>query len=97
MIKVLFDFLLINYVRNKDKQTHETSVVSQKKTEGNDSSSIFEETEKDSESSINNEFNIKSKDNIYLLNSSDFSSFDSEGNKEINKIIEKKSNFVKVK
>lgn len=71
--------------------------LSQKKTEGNDSSSIFEETEKDSESSINNEFNIKSKDNIYLLNSSDFSSFDSEGNKEINKIIEKKSNFVKVK
>jgi hypothetical protein len=41
--------------------------------------------------------NTKSKDNIYLLNSSDLSSFESEGNKEINKIIEKKSNFVKVK
>jgi len=79
-------------MKNKNKLQ-----LSQKKTEGNDSSSIFEETEKDSESSINNEFNIKSKDNIYLLNSSDFSSFDSEGNKEINKIIEKKSNFVKVK
>ena len=79
-------------MKNKNKLQ-----LSQKKKEGNDSSSIFEETEKDSESSINNEFNIKSKDNIYLLNSSDFSSFDSEGNKEINKIIEKKSNFVKVK
>jgi hypothetical protein len=79
-------------MKNKNKLQ-----LSQKKTEGNDSSSILEETEKDSESSINNEFNIKSKDNIYLLNSSDFSSFDSEGNKEINKIIEKKSNFVKVK
>ena len=79
-------------MKNKNKLQ-----LSQKKTEGNDSSSIFEETEKDSERSINNEFNIKSKDNIYLLNSSDFSSFDSEGNKEINKIIEKKSNFVKVK
>ena len=79
-------------MKNKNKLQ-----LSQKKTEGNDSSSIFEETEKDSESSINNEFNIKSKDNIYLLNSSDLSSFESEGNKDINKIIEKKSNFVKVK
>ena len=79
-------------MKNKNKLQ-----LSQKKTEGNDSSSIFDQSEKDSDNSINDELNTKSKDNIYLLNSSDFSSFDSEGNKEINKIIEKKSNFVKVK
>ena len=79
-------------MKNKNKLQ-----LSQKKTEGNDSSSIFDQSEKDSDNSINDELNTKSKDNIYLLNSSDFSSFDSAGNKEINKIIEKKSNFVKVK
>ncbi len=79
-------------MKNKNKLQ-----LSQKKTEGNDSSSIFDQSEKDSDNSINDELNTKSKDNIYLLNSSDLSSFDSEGNKDINKIIEKKSNFVKVK
>ena len=79
-------------MKNKNKLQ-----LSQKKTEGNDSSSIFDQSEKDSDNSINDELNTKSKDNIYLLNSSDLSSFESEGNKDINKIIEKKSNFVKVK
>ena len=78
-------------MKNKNKLQ-----LSQKKTEGNDSSSIFDQSEKDSDNSINDELNTKSKDNIYLLNSSDLSSFESEGNKDINKIIEKKSNFVKV-
>ena len=69
--------------------------LSQKKTEDENSSSYFNDSENSLEESIKEE--IKLNDDV-IISSSDLSDFKSENeiNDEINKIIEKKSNYAKV-
>jgi hypothetical protein len=69
--------------------------LSQKKTEDENSSSYFNDSENSLEESIKEE--IKLNDNV-IISSSDLSDFKSENeiNDDINKIIEKKSNYAKV-
>jgi len=69
--------------------------LSQKKTEDENSSSYFNDSENSLEESIKEE--IKLNDDV-IISSSDLSDFKSENeiNDDINKIIEKKSNYAKV-
>jgi hypothetical protein len=69
--------------------------LSQKKTEDENSSSYFNDSENSLEESIKEE--IKLNDDV-IISSSDLSDFKSENeiNDDINRIIEKKSNYAKV-
>ena len=69
--------------------------LSQKKTEDENSSYYFNDSENSLEESIKEE--IKLNDDV-IISSSDLSDFKSENeiNDDINKIIEKKSNYAKV-
>ena len=69
--------------------------LSQKKTEDENSSFYFNDKEKKLEESIKEEIKLNDDE---IISSSDLSDFKSENeiNDDINKIIEKKSNYAKV-